>query len=345
MSIITVGIDLAKNVFAVHGVDETGKAVLIKPKVARVHLTALIAQLPPCRIGMEACSGAHHWARLFREYGHTVKLMDPKRVSPYRLTGKRGKNDAADAAAICEAVSRPNMRFVPIKSEEQQAACMLMTVRERLVSVKSQLSNAFRSYAAEFGIVGAAGRQNVHALIRRVLDDESLPELARELFRFQAKEYAAVEARLEEIETRLMKWHRENEASRRIATIPGIGPIGATMLSMKAPPAESFRSGRDFAAWIGLTPRDHSTGGRMRHGGITKAGDAALRSVLVVGATALLRHIRAGRHKPTAWLAALLERKPPKLVAVALANKFARIAWRLMMSGGIYSRPSDSMAA
>jgi transposase len=216
---------------------------------------------------------------------------------------------------------------------------MLMTVRERLVSVKSQLSNAFRSYAAEFGIIGPAGRQNVNALIKQVLEDDSLPELARDLFQFQAREYAAVEARLHEIDTKLMKWHREDELSRRIATIPGIGPIGSTMLSMKAPPPETFGSGRDFAAWIGLTPKDHSTGGRMRHGGITKAGDPALRSTLIVGATALLRHVRAGRHKPTAWLAALLERKPPKLVAVALANKFARVAWRLMVSGGVYTRP------
>ena len=252
---------------------------------------------------------------------------------------KRGKNDAADAEALCEAVTRPSMRFVPVKSRERQAACMLMTVRERLVSVKSQLSNAFRSYAAEFGIVGPAGRQNVNALMERVLEDDSLPEMARDLFRFQAREYAAVEARLDEIETKLMKWHREDDISRRVATIPGIGPIGSTMLSMKAPPPESFRSGRDFAAWIGLTPRDHSTGGRMRHGGITKAGDSALRSTLIVGATALLRHIRAGRRAPSPWLAAMLERKPPKLVAVALANKFARIAWRLMVSGGVYHRP------
>ena len=218
---------------------------------------------------------------------------------------------------------------------------MLMTVRERLVSVKSQLSNAFRSYAAEFGIVGPAGRQNVSALMKRVLEDESLPELAQDLFGFQAREYAAVEARLKEIETKLMKWHREDEISRRIATIPGIGPIGSTMLSMKAPPPETFRSGRDFAAWIGLTPRDHSTGGRMRHGGITKAGDPALRATLIVGATALLRHVRAGRHKASPWLAAMLERKAPKLVAVALANKFARIAWRLMVSGGVYDRPLE----
>lgn len=338
---VRIGMDTSKSVFQLHGVD-ADEIVVVRRSFRRSEMIHYFEKLPPALVAIKSCGSSHHWARLLTSLGHDVKLIPPQYVKPYV---KRGKNDAADAAALCEAVTRPSMRFVPIKSEEQQAACMLMTVRERLVSVKSQLSNAFRSYAAEFGIVGAAGRQNVHALIRRVLDDESLPELARELFRFQAKEYAAVEARLEEIETRLMKWHRENEASRRIATIPGIGPIGATMLSMKAPPAESFRSGRDFAAWIGLTPRDHSTGGRMRHGGITKAGDAALRSVLVVGATALLRHIRAGRHKPTAWLAALLERKPPKLVAVALANKFARIAWRLMMSGGIYSRPSDSMAA
>lgn len=252
---------------------------------------------------------------------------------------KRGKNDAADAEALCEAVTRPSMRFVPIKSRERQAACMLMTVRERLVSVKSQLSNAFRSYAAEFGIVGPAGRQNVAQLIKRVLEDDSLPEMAKDLFRLQAEEYAAVEARLAKIEAKLMRWHRDDDVSRRIATIPGVGPIGSSMLSMKAPPPETFRSGRDFAAWLGLTPKDHSTGGRQRLGGITKAGDSILRSTLIVGATALLRHIRKGRHKPTPWLASLLERKPPKLVAVALANKFARIAWRLMISGGVYKQP------
>jgi transposase len=256
---------------------------------------------------------------------------------------KRGKNDAADAEALCEAVTRPSMRFVPVKSKERQAACMLMTVRERLVSVKSQLSNAFRSYAAEFGIVGPAGRQNVAALIKRVLEDDSLPEMARELFRLQADEYAAVQVRLAKIEAKLMKWHREDDISRRIATIPGVGPIGSSMLSMKAPPPETFRSGRDFAAWLGLTPKDHSTGGRQRLGGITKAGDSILRSTLIVGATALLRHVRKGRHKPTPWLASLLERKPPKLVAVALANKFARIAWRLMISGGVYKQPVAAM--
>jgi transposase len=220
-------------------------------------------KLPPTLVAIEACGSSHHWARVLRSFGHEVRLIPPQYVKPYV---KRGKNDAADAQASCEAVSRPSMRFVPVKSREQQAACMLMTFRERLVGVKSQLSNAFRSYAAEFGIVGPAGRQNVNALMQRVLEDETLPEMARNLFRSQAQEYAAVEARLEEIETKLMRWHRADELSRRIATIPGVGPVGATMLSMRAPPADTFRSGRQFAAWLGLTPKDHSTGGRARLG-------------------------------------------------------------------------------
>lgn len=331
---VRIGMDTAKSVFQLHGVDENEVAV-VRRQLRRTEMIRYFEKLPPTLVAIESCGSSHHWARLLQSFGHEVKLLPPQYVKPYV---KRSKNDAADAAALCEAVTRPSMRFVPVKSRDRQAACMLMTVRERLVSVKSQLSNAFRSYAAEFGIVGPAGRQNVSALIKRVLEHESLPELARDLFVFQAREYDAVEARLKEIETRLMKWHREDEISRRVATIPGIGPIGSTMLSMKAPPPETFRSGRDFAAWIGLTPRDHSTGGRMRHGGITKAGDPALRATLIVGATALLRHVRAGRHVASPWLAALLERKAPKLVAVALANKFARIAWRLMVPGGVYDR-------
>jgi transposase len=332
---IRIGMDTAKSVFQLHGVDEN-EVVVVRRQIRRTEMMRYFEKLPPALVAIESCGSSHHWARLLQSFGHQVKLIPPQYVKPYV---KRGKNDAADAEALCEAVTRPSMRFVPVKSRDRQAACMLMTVRERLVGVKSQLSNAFRSYAAEFGIVGPAGRQNVGALMQRVNEEEGLPEMAKDLFRFQAQEYAAVEARLEEIEVKLMKWHREDDVSRRIASIPGVGPIGSAMLSMKAPPAETFGSGRDFAAWIGLTPRDHSTGGRMRHGGITKAGDPALRSTLIVGATALLRHVRAGRHKPSPWLAALLERKAPKLVAVALANKFARIAWRLMMSGGVYSRP------
>jgi transposase len=331
---VRIGMDTSKSVFQLHGVDEN-EAVVLRRRMRRSEMIRHFERLPPTLVAIEACASSHHWARLLVSFGHKVRLIPPQYVKPYV---KRGKNDAADAEALCEAVTRPSMRFVLMKSRERQAACMLMTVRERLVGVKSQLSNAFRSYAAEFGIIGPAGRQNVNALIKRVLEDETLPEMARDLFSIQAREYAAIEARLEEIEAKLMKWHRADELSRRIATIPGVGPIGSTMLSMRAPPAETFRSGRQFAAWLGLTPKDHSTGGRIRLGGITKAGDPAIRTTLIVGATALLRHVRKGRTKPSPWLAAMLERKPPKLVAVALANKFARIAWRLMMSGGVYNR-------
>jgi transposase len=332
-----IGMDTSKNVFQLHGVDEAEEPVL-RRQLRRREMIKFFENTPPTLIAIEACGSSHHWGRLLTSFGHEVRLIPPQYVKPYV---KRGKNDAADAEALCEAVSRPSMRFVPIKSREQQAACMLMSVRERLVGVKSQLSNAIRSYAAEFGIVGPPGRQNVNALIKRILEDDTLPQLAKELFSLQAKEYQAVETRLDEIEIKLMKWHRNDDVSRRIATIPGIGPIGSTMLSVKAPPAENFTSGRHFAAWLGLTPKDHSTGGRVRLGGITKAGDPSIRSTLIVGATALLRHVRKGRTKPSRWLAAMLERKPPKLVAVALANRFARIAWRLMISGGVYDRPSD----
>lgn len=336
---VRIGMDTSKSVFQLHGVDEK-EAVVLRRQFRRNEMIRYFENLPPTLVAIESCGSSHHWARLLQSFGHEVKLIPPQYVKPYV---KRGKNDTADAEALCEAVTRPTMRFVPVKSRERQAACMLMTVRERLVSVKSQLSNAFRSYAAEFGIIGPSGRQNVNALIKRVLEDDSLPELARDLFRFQAQEYACVEARLEEIDAKLMKWHRADDLSRRIATIPGVGPIGSTMLSMKAPPAETFKSGRHFAAWLGLTPKDHSTGGRTRLGGITKAGDPSIRSTLIVGATALLRHIRKGNTKASPWLAKIMERKPPKLVAVALANKFARIAWRLMVSGGVFNRPPASM--
>lgn len=336
---VRIGMDTSKSIFQLHGVDEN-EAAVVRRQFRRAEMIRYFEKLPPTLVAIESCGSSHHWARLLQSFGHEVKLIAPQYLKPYV---KRGKNDAADAEALCEAVTRPTMRFVPVKSRDRQAACMLMTVRERLVGVKSQLSNAFRSYAAEFGIVGPSGRQNVNALIKRVLEDDTLPELARELFQFQANEYAAVEARLEEIDAKLMKWHRADELSRRIATIPGVGPIGSTMMSMKAPPADTFKSGRQFAAWLGLTPKDHSTGGRQRLGGITKAGDPSIRSTLIVGATALLRHIRKGNTKPSPWLAGIMLRKPPKLVAVALANKFARIAWRLMVSGGVYNRAPAPM--
>jgi transposase len=262
-----------------------------------------------------------------------VKLIAAQLVKPYV---KRGKNDTADAEALCEAMSRPTMRFVPMKTAEQQAALMLVGLRDRLIRNRTQLSNAIRGYAAEFGFAAAKGMAHLDPLFDRIQADESLPDLAREMFAAQAEEYAQLQAQIASIDAKLMAWHKANECGRRLAKIPGIGPIGATLLMMKTPAPETFRSGRQFAAWIGLTPKDHSTAGKVRLGVITRAGDDALRSVLVVGATAVIQHVRrGGRGSP--WIIDLLKRKPPKLAAVALANKMARVAWKLMVTGESYA--------
>jgi transposase len=284
-------------------------------------------------IGIEACGASHHWARLLRSFGHEVKLIAAQLVKPYV---KRGKNDTADAEALCEAMSRPTMRFVPMKTAEQQAALMLVGLRDRLIRNRTQLSNAIRGYAAEFGFAAAKGMAHLDPLFDRIQADESLPDLAREMFAAQAEEYAQLQAQIASIDAKLMAWHKADECGRRLAKIPGIGPIGATLLMMKTPAPETFRSGRQFAAWIGLTPKDHSTAGKVRLGVITRAGDDALRSVLVVGATAVIQHVRrGGRGSP--WIVDLLKRKPPKLAAVALANKMARVAWKLMVTGESYT--------
>jgi transposase len=238
------------------------------------------------------------------------------------------------------------MRFVPVKTADQQAALMLVGVRDRLIRQRTQLINVIRGYAAEFGLIAPKGLCRIEPLLERVKTEETLPALARELFEMQAAEYARLQVQLEEVEDRLMAWHRAHEASRRLARIPGVGPIGAAMLVMKTPAPEAFRSARHFAAWLGLTPKDHSTAGRVRHGVITRAGDEILRSVLVVGATAVIRQLRRGQCAPASpWLVALLKRKPPKLVAVALANKIARIAWKLMVTGESYRAPTSVSAA
>jgi transposase len=343
--ITRIGVDTSKQIFQLHGVDAAERPVLRK-KLRRKEMVAFFAQLEPTVIGIEACAGAHHWARVLEGLGHGVKLLAPQFVKPYV---KRGKNDAADAEALCEAMSRPTMRFVPVKTPEQQAALMLAGLRDRLIRTRTQLTNAIRGYAAEFGLIAARGLDKIEPLLARIASDPTLPALARELFAAQAKEYAQLQARLREVEAKLVAWHRTNEASRRLATIPGIGPIGATMLAMKVPDPQVFRSGRHFAAWIGLTPKDHSTAGKLRLGVITRAGDEALRSVLVVGATAVIQQVRRGKGRPSPWLLALLKRKPPKLAAVALANKLARIAWKLMMTGEAYdarrARPATPKAA
>jgi transposase len=287
---------------------------------------------------MEACGASHHWARLLRELGHEVRLLPPQYVKPYV---KRNKNDAADAEAICEAMSRPGMRFVPVKSMERQAGLMLIGVRDQLIGRRTQLSNTIRGYATEFGLVAAKGVDKLEPLLARIAADGTVPELAGEMFAELGREYAELGTRLDEIEARLMVWHRQNEMSLRLTEIPSIGPICATALVMKVPDPQGFRSGRDFAAWLGLTPKDHSTAGRQRMGVITRAGDEDLRRLLVVGATAVINQASKGRGKPFPWLAALLGRKARKLAAVALANKVARIAWKLMVSGERYRRPIE----
>jgi transposase len=327
-----IGMDTSKHIFQLHGVNTAEEPVLRK-KLRRTEMVVFFEKLPPTVIAIEACGGSHHWARLLQSFGHEVKLIAPQFVKPYV---KRGKNDAADAEALCEAMSRPAMRFVPVKTAEQQAALMLVGLRDRLIRNRVQLANAIRGYAAEFGLTAAKGVCKIEPLLDRAATDETLPALARELFAFHAAEYAQLQEQLEKVEAKLIAWHRADECSRRLAQIPGVGPIGASMLVMKTPTPAAFRSARHFAAWLGLTPKDHSTAGKVRHGVITRAGDKALRSVLVVGATAVIRQIRYGRGALSPWLLDLLKRKPPKLAAVALANKIARIAWKLMVSGQTY---------
>jgi len=330
--IIRIGMDTSKSFFQLHGVD-AGERPVLRRKLGRRQMVEFLRQLTPTVIGIEACGGAFHWARVLQGFGHEVKLMPPQFVKPYV---KRGKNDAADAQALCEAMSRPTMRFVPVKSPQEQAALMLVGVRDRLIRNRTQLANAVRGHAAEFGLVAAKGLDKIEPLLAQLQMDETIPVLAREMFALQAKEYGQLQARLKTVEVRLMAWHRQNERSRRLAKIPGIGAIGAAMLTMKTPDPKAFASGRDFAAWIGLTPRDHSSAGKVRLGVITRAGDEDVRRVLVTGASAVIRQVRLGRGRPSPWLVALLKRKPPMLAAVALANKTARVAWKLMVSGESY---------
>ena len=336
-----IGMDTSKHIFQLHGVNAAEEPVLRK-RLHRGQMLAFFEKLAPTEIALEACGGSHHWARMLQSCGHEVKLIPAQLVKPYV---KRGKNDAADAEALCEAMSRPTMRFVPVKSAEQQAALMLVGVRDRLIRTRTQLANAIRGYATEFGITAGRGLAHLEPLLERLLADEAVPLLARELFALQAKEFGQLQERIGAVEAKLMTWHRGDECSRRLAKIPGIGPIGAVLLTMKAPDPTLFRSGRQFAAWIGLTPKDHSTAGKLRLGGISRAGDEVLRSTLVVGATAIIHQMRIGHGKNASpWLVDLVKRKPSKLAAVALANKMARIAWKLMVTGESYTMKSAPIA-
>jgi len=336
MTIIRIGLDTSKHVFQIHGVDENEKPVLQR-QLRRSEVEKFFAKLPPTRIGLEACGASHHWARLLRGLGHTVMLMPPQYIKAYV---KRGKNDAIDAEAICEAMSRPTMRFVPVKTAEQQAALTMLGVRDLLVKQRTMLVNAIRGHAAEFGMIVAKGPKRVSALLQRLASDEGVPALAREMIGVLARQLDGLDVQLTTIEKRLMAWHRQDQTSQCLATVPGIGPIGGISFALKVRDAKVFRSGRHFASWVGITPREDSTAGRQKLGRISRAGDEDLRRLLVIGATAVIRAAKPGGASP--WLLALLARKSKKLAAVALANKMARIVWAMMVSGETYRQPAQA---
>lgn len=329
--ITTIGLDIAKHVFQVHGVNSAG-AVVARRKLRRDDVAGFFKALPPCLIGIEACATGHHWARVLMALGHEVRLMPASYVKPYV---KRQKNDATDAEAICEAVARPTMRFVPVKSEEQQSVLMLHRVRELLLRQRTMLVNSLRGHLAEFGIVTRQGIAGVGTLIALVEDDDHdlVPPLARSALLPLIGQLREVHEKVSEIDCQIHAWHRSNELSRRLETIPGIGPITASAIAATVTDASLFKSGRQLAAWVGLVPRQNSSGGKDRLGRISKQGDPYLRRLLVVGAHAVLRFSRNGKTAPTRWAAELLAKKPYNVVAVALANKMARIVWALMMSG------------
>src|SRR5260221_7739600 len=292
--IIRIGVDTSKSVFVLHGVDAAERPVLRK-KLRRRQVLEFFAKLEPTKIGLEACGGAHYWARELRALGHEVVLLPPQYVKPYV---KRNKNDAADAEAICEAMSRPTMRFVPVKTAEQQAALMLAGLRDQLIRRRTQLTNTIRGYAAEFGLTAAKGLDKIEPLLARIAE-AALPKLAKELFATHAREYARLRIAIVKIEAKLMAWHKHNGLSRRLEEVPGVGPIGASLAAMKVPDPHAFRCGRDFSAWLGVTPKDHSTAGKTRLGAVTRAGDEALRSVLGVGAPAVIQKVKQGKGQPS----------------------------------------------
>ena len=334
MQVTTIGLDLAKNLFQVHGVDAKGNGV-IRKRLSRSGLLPYFSKLPPCVVGIEACATAHHWARELIALGHEVKLMPPAYVKPYV---KRCKNDAADAEAICEAVMRPVMRFVPVKSAEQQSVLMLHRSRDLLIRQRTMLVNALRGHFAELGIVVAQGIQNWPKLVEIILDDTDtrLPAIARLALGLLVAQIQDLQGRIKDLERALLAWHRKNQTSRRLETIPGIGFITATAITATVTDPSHFKSARQFAAWLGLVPRQNSSGGKDRLGRISKMGNRYLRRLLVVGATALIRFARNRATPLAAWADRLLASRPARLVSVALANKIARVAWAILARGGYY---------
>ncbi len=342
MEVTTIGLDLAKNVFQVHGVDDEG-TVVIRRQLRRSRVLPFFEKLPPCLIGIEACATAHHWARRLIGLGHRVKLMPPHYVKAYV---KRNKNDAADAAAICEAVTRPSMRFVAVKTMEQQSVLMVHRTRELLVRQRTMLVNAIRAHMAEFGVVARVGLPQVKELLAVIADpdDERIPPLARTCLEGLSRQLLSLEREITVAEKRIHAWHRSNQASRQLETIPGIGPITASALAASIADPEVFRSGRELAAWIGLVPRQNSTGGKQRMGRISKQGDHYLRWLLVVGAMTVIRHGRRTNFEKNPWLGDLVRQKPTKVAAVALANKIARTAWAVLVTGEPYRQPAPAEA-
>ena len=324
----TIGIDLAKTVFQVHGVDAAGAAV-VKRKLRRGQVLEVFARLDPCLVGMEACAGAHYWARELTALGHEVRIMPPSHVKPYV---KRGKTDAADAEAICEAVTRPTMRFVPVKSAERQAALLDHKTRDFLVRQRTQLVNTIRAHLSEFGIVVAKGIHNVDRLLAATTE---LPAAARPAVDLLADQLRDTQEKIDEVTDRIEAAQRTDPLARRLATIPGVGAISASAIAATTPEVDNFRSARDYAAWLGLTPQPHSSGGKERLGRISKAGNRYLRRLLYLGAMAWISARRC-RRPGDDWLWRMLERKPVKVVAVALANRMARVVWALIRTGESY---------
>lgn len=337
MTIITIGLDLAKNVFQVHGIDPGGH-VALKKKLRRSEVSKFFEALPRCLVGMEACATAHYWARELSALGHEVRLIPPSYVKAYV---RRQKNDAADAAAICEAVTRPTMRFVPIKSAERQSVLVLHRSRELLVRQRTMLINAIRGHCAEFGLIAPQGALRAADLIKQIQEADAamLPDLAKSALLLLADQLDALVAQINELGRRLLAWHRQDQASQRLATIPGVGIITATALAATVTDPTLFRSGREFAAFLGLVPRQNSSGGKERLGRVSKMGDGYLRKLLVVGATSVIRRARTGTLGPASWIRSLLERRPVRVVTVAMANKTARIVWAVLVRGEVYRPP------